>query len=113
MATTKTSNVGYEALNSANVRISNKGDENRAYDISANVNIREGVAQNFESGSVSKQDESGARNITGFSKYGDNNLTVSFNVETPEEQVTVLAAVQNFITDTKSLIVNKPMSANL
>lgn len=111
MATSKTkatANVSYEALNSANVRISNKGDENRALDIAANVNIQNSSVSGIDSGTVTKDGNQAAA----FSRYGNNNLSVNFYCA-EEQQVEVLAAINEFIASVTELVANQPMNTDV
>lgn len=97
--------VGYEALNSANVRVSNKEDGGRAYDIAANASVRGDRLDGIDSGSVTKD---GAQKAS-FTRYGVDNLNVNFYCPA-EEQGDVLSEVNAFVGSVAALAADSPLA---
>lgn len=87
-------------INSSNERYNNANDEARAYDIEANVRISGGVANNFDSGKVFKNEVC----IASFNWWNPNNLSITCENIGLNEQVSVLEAVNVFISDVKESV---------
>lgn len=101
--------MGYEALNSANVRVSNKLSEDRTYDITSNVSIQDGKAVSFDSGNVAAKD---GQQIASFNRYGAGALSLTFKCSEETQSAvlsTVLTAVRAFIADTTALVDSTPV----
>lgn len=77
---------------SKRVQVSNAGDAEKEYDISASVNASNGAVDNIENGVVSKD---GTQKAT-FSQYSANNKNINFNCESTEEEA-VLGAINEFV----------------
>ncbi len=104
----QTSKVGYEALNNANVRISNANDAGRQYDISANFTVQGGEVTNVDSGSVTKD---GVQKAS-FSVYGGYNSNVNFYAGI-DEQCDILSGINAFVEEAKALVAQSPVAASL
>lgn len=78
-------------IESATLRVSNKSDENRAFDIAADVNVSHDKIGRIESGTVSRD----GQQLASFSRYNDN-LSMSFYIPSTE-QPAILDAVNSFI----------------
>lgn len=104
------SKIKYEALNSANVKVNNSGDLERAYSIEANANVNNlNEVSNIDNGVVKKDAEQKAT----FNVWGDNSLNISFYNTTSDEQCAVINAVNAFIKDTKSHVADTPFVTSL
>lgn len=101
--TTTNNTVAPVGLNSANVRFDNSKDADRAFDLSANVDISNNTAHNF-SGEAYKDGVHMARfnchNIGG----NINNLSIDFQNVEASQQGAVLDAVQQFIEAVRAYV---------
>ena len=77
-------------LNSANVKYDNSVDTERVYDIESNVNFQENRIISFDGGVVKKDEVVKAT----FSKYGNNQLNVTFNNASVEDMCAALSAIE-------------------
>jgi hypothetical protein len=82
------------------VRMNNENDVNRAFDISAEVEYHfENENLNIHSGAVLDGDSA----LATFSKYGSE-LNVQYIGLTEEQQMAVLAAINDFISEVKASV---------
>lgn len=95
--------VNYEVLNSANVLVSNKVDDNKMFDINANVNVQNGSIQSFENGNIANDTQVKAN----FRRYSGN-LTIDFFCAA-DEIISVVSAINAFIEASTELVENKPI----
>lgn len=113
-----TEKVTYRQLNSANVRIDNSVDEDRAYDIAANANISGNPSYgaeitgesgamnaisrviNVENGEVRRKTD--GMPVATFNSYSPGNLSINHQNTEAEEQCTVTTAVNAFIAEVKA-----------
>lgn len=110
----KSQTVTAEDLLSATVKYSNNEDANRTYDISANVNIRNGKVSSFDSGEVRKESSvtaSGVEAVSTFSSYSDKSLNLSFTNVDADESKTILDAIHDFMANVKSNVNATPVKA--
>lgn len=109
-------NVTADHLISATVKYSNKDDDNRVYDISANARIENGQANNFDSGEVRKKSDSsenmdGMSVIATFNASGEKNLNLYiYNADATEAKV-IMDAVYAFMADVKTNVSINPVNA--
>lgn len=116
---TSSSNVTAEKLNSANVKYNNLNDADRAYDITANVNIQNGSVSNFESGTVSltgsvnasNPEGGGAQNLASFSSYSETSLNFNVYNSAESEAKNILTAIYAFMADVKANVTANPVTA--
>lgn len=97
----ETTNVTFKNVISATLRADNSGDENRIYDISADVNIMYDQVDNVQNGVAVRRDNSSA--VYSFSANNSPHLTTEFsNMDDIEEQADSLRAVAAFIAVAKT-----------
>lgn len=96
----------YEKLNGASVRISNADAVDAPYAISAEVQISNGKVLSITSGYVMRGEEVMAT----FSQQGDGATHTSYNSHDIEEQMANLRAINAFIREVESLVVEHPIS---
>lgn len=87
-------------LNSASVKYDNSVDTERVYDIESNANIQGNSVISFDAGIVKKKDVK----ICTFSKYGNNQLNVTFNNASVEDMCAALSAIEEFVESVKTTI---------
>ena len=92
-------------LNSANVKYDNSVDTERVYDIESNVNFQENRIISFDGGVVKKDEVVKAT----FSKYGNNQLNVTFNNASVEDMCAALSAIEEFVESVKTTISENPI----
>lgn len=91
------SKVKFEKLTSAGIKTTNALDEERLYNIEAQINIKDGnVLKSIEGGYVRKD----GFTLCTFSKYGNDNLNTNFqNVSDIMVMCGILQAVGDFINE--------------
>lgn len=78
----------------------NANDTERVYAISANTKVTDKKVNNFDNGEVYKDSALSAS----FAKYGDN-LSINYHaVETAEERIIILTAVEDFLTSVTAFV---------
>lgn len=87
--------IKLESIIAATVKFSNRSEEGRAYDISAEIETRDGKATNVSRGSVKKLECE--EEIATFNGWNESHLTVNMNNVADEEQDAVFAAVRAFV----------------
>ena len=97
--------VEFVKLNSANVSVNNGLNGERAYDITANVNLNNGNVVSVENGSV----KNGEEVVATFSMYSTT-LTPSFRGVDAAEMCNILMAINGFIGDVKNEVEVNPIS---
>lgn len=98
--------VTAKALNKANVKYDNSVDESKVYDISANVTIENGNPRNYDKGIVVKD----GVQVANFSKWGENNQSMSFLISDVTEMCSIISAVNAFYADVETEISTNPIS---
>lgn len=98
--------ANYEKLNGASVKISNADAVDAPYAISAEVQINNGKVSSLASGYVMRGEEVMAT----FSQQGDGATHTSYNSHDEEEQMANLRAINAFIREVESLVVEHPIS---
>lgn len=89
-------------INSSNELYDNRSDESRVYDIEANVNIASGAVNNIDSGSV----YNGGTLVANFNSWERNHLNVTYIGVELDEQNSINAAVNAFISEVKEAVSN-------
>lgn len=84
--------IKLESIIAATVKFSNRSEEGRAYDISAEIETK---ANNVSRGSVKKLECE--EEIATFNGWNENHLTVNMNNVADEEQDAVFSAVRAFV----------------
>lgn len=112
MATTN-QNVTADALISATVKYSNKDDAARAYDITANVSIRDKNVTSFDNGEVYKSSSSteGGVYAANFSSYSEKSLNLNVNSSDEEETKEIVSAIYAFMSDVRASVNANPVTA--
>ena len=87
-------------VNSSNERYNNLNDEQRVYDIEANVNIANDEVNNVDSGSVKK----GSMTVAQFNWWGENHLNITYQGVSVEERNEINIAVDAFINEVKESV---------
>ena len=87
-------------VNSSNERYNNLNDEQRVYDIEANVNIANDGVNNVDSGNVRKSGVTVAQ----FNWWGENHLNITYQGVSVEERNEVNIAVDAFINEVKESV---------
>ena len=87
-------------VNSSNERYNNLNDEQRVYDIEANVNIANDEVNNVDSGNIRK----GGVTIAQFNWWGENHLNITYQGVSVEERNEVNIAVDTFINEVKESV---------
>ena len=87
-------------VNSSNERYNNLNDEQRVYDIEANVNIANDEVNNVDSGNVRKN----GMNVAQFNWWGENHLNITYQGVDVEERNEVNIAVDTFINEVKESV---------
>lgn len=87
--------IKFNEVKAATVAANNESDTDRMYNISATVEVKNGVATNVSHGSVKKLE--GEEEIATFNGWNENHLNVSMNNVADEEQDAVFAAVRAFV----------------
>ena len=70
------------------------------------MNINNGSVVSFDGGSVKKDDVV----MASFSYYGDNRKNVNFQGISEEEECEVLSAINAFVSDVKTAVVESPIN---
>lgn len=97
--------VEFTQLNSANVTADNSVDNERRYEITANININGQKVDNINSGRVVKD---GAE-VASFSKWGENNTSFSFNTSDAMEMCAIITEVTAFCANVAEKVTNEPI----
>lgn len=89
--------IKFVNLNEAVIKTTNSVDEERVYDIQANVRIKNSTeVNNYDSGEVKR----GETIVCTFSKYSEGQLNTNFqNVSDVMEMCTILQAINSFIIE--------------
>lgn len=98
--------VGFIKLNSANVLADNSVDAAKIYDIKANVNINDSRVNNIEQGRVFK----GSVEVATFSRYGNNNMNITFNNVESTEMCTIITEVNAFCNYVNIKVEEEPIN---
>ena len=93
-------------LNSANVKYDNSVDTERVYDIESNVNFQDGNIVSFDGGVVRKDEVVKAS----FSKYGNNQESLTFQNVESEEKCAIIEAVDAFFASVEESVVESPIN---
>lgn len=93
-------------LNSANVKYDNAVDAERVYDIESNVETREGSVLSFDGGVVRKDEVVKAT----FTKYGNNQESLTFQDVEREEKCAIIEAVDAFFASVEESVVESPIN---
>ena len=88
--------------NSSNELYDNRSDESRVYDIEANVHIASGTVNNIDSGCVYND----GTQVANFNSWERNHLNVTYIGVEPDEQNSINAAVNAFISEVKEMVSN-------
>lgn len=97
--------VEFMQLNSANVTADNSVDNERRYEITANVNINGNKVDNISGGRVIKE----GVEVASFSKWGESNTNFSFNVVDAVEMCAIITEVTAFCADVTEKVTNEPI----
>ena len=97
--------VEFKTLNSANVTADNSVDNERRYDITANVNINGNKVDNISGGRVIKE----GIEVASFSKWGENNTNFSFNGVDSLEMCAIITDVTAFCANVSEKVTNEPI----
>lgn len=87
--------IKFNAIKAATIAANNESEEGRVYNISAEIETRDGKATNVSRGSVKKVE--GEEEIATFNGWNESHLTVNMNNVSDEEQDAVFAAVRAFV----------------
>lgn len=93
-------------LNSANVKYDNSVDTERVYEIESNVNFQNGNIVSYDGGVVRKDAVVKAT----FSKYGNNQESLTFQNVEREEKYAIIEAVDSFITEVEEAVEVSPIN---
>ena len=93
-------------LNSANVKYDNSVDTERVYEIESNVNFQYGNIVSFDGGVVRKDEVVKAT----FTKYGNNQESLTFQNVEREEKFAIVEAVDAFFEEVQSAIEVSPIN---
>lgn len=118
---TSSKNVTAENLLSATVKYSNKDDESRVYDVSANVNINDGMVASFNNGMVRKLPivsesenpdvEMGTEAVADFSSYSEVSLNLNIFNADMEGAKFILETIYAFMSDVRATVSANPVTA--
>lgn len=97
--------VEFKTLNSANVTADNSVDNERRYDITANININGNKVDNISGGRVIKEEVE----VASFSKWGESNTSFSFNRVDAVEMCAIITEVTAFCANLTEKVINKPI----
>ena len=97
--------VEFTQLNSANVTADNSVDNERRYDITANVNINGNKVDNISGGRVIKEEVE----VASFSMWGESNTNFSFNGVDAMEMCAIITDVTTFCTNVAEKVTNEPI----
>lgn len=98
--------VEFTKLNSANVSADNSVDESKKYDITASVNIQGKNVSSVDAGRVIKN----GVEIASFSKWGQAQLNINFNVADVMEMCSIITEVDAFYSDVVLKVENEPIN---
>lgn len=87
-------------VNSSNERYNNLNDEQRVYDIEANVHISSEKANSMDGGRVFKNDEEVAQ----FNWWGQDSLNITYQGVSVTERNEINIAVDAFINEVKEAV---------
>lgn len=93
-------------LNSANVKYDNSVDSERVYDIESNVNFQGGSIISFDGGVIRKDEVVKAT----FTKYGNNQESLTFQNVECEEKCAIIEAVDAFFVSVEESVVESPIN---
>lgn len=94
--------VFLEQINSANIRVNNSVDVEKAYEISANIAVVGDVVNNVSDGIV-KQDDVVKAN---FQRWSSENLNIQFQTSDVMEMCSLINAINGFIADCEKAVEN-------
>lgn len=97
--------VEFKTLNSANVTADNSVDNERRYEITANVNINGIKVDNISGGRVIKE----GVEVASFSKWGESNTNFSFNGVDAVEMCSIITEVTAFCANVTEKVTNEPI----
>lgn len=83
-----------KAVITARVRLTNEGDENRKYEMTADITVKDGAAVDVQNGYANKDGQT----VATFNRYG-RNVSVTWQTDDTAEQARALEAVQGFLVD--------------
>lgn len=97
--------VEFTQLNSANVTADNSVDNERRYEITANININGNKVDNISGGRVIKEEVE----VASFSKWGESNTNFSFNGVDAVEMCAIITEVTAFCANVTEKATNEPI----
>lgn len=97
--------VKFIKLNSASVTADNSADVEKKYEITAKVNINENKVNSIDSGRVIKD----GVDVASFSKWGEKQLNINFNVEDVMEMCSILTEVNAFYVNVVEKVETEPI----
>lgn len=98
--------IEFIKLNSANVLVDNSVDVAKIYDIKANINISDSTVNNIEQGRVLKS----SVEVATFSRYGNNNMNITFNNVESTEMCTIITEVNAFCNYVNRKVEEEPIN---
>lgn len=103
--------IKFNAIKAATLVANNESDAERVYNISAEVETRNGKATNVQSGTVKVLE--GECNIATFSGWNENQLNVTMDGVPEEEKDAVFKAVRIFVKELRTKASEFDLSALL
>jgi hypothetical protein len=103
--------IKFNAIKAATLVANNESDAERVYNISAEVETRNGKATNVQSGTVKVLE--GEQNISTFSGWNENQLNVTMDGVPEEEKDAVFKAVRLFVKELRTKASEFDLSALL
>lgn len=103
--------IKFNAIKAATLVANNESDAERVYNISAEVETRNGKATNVQSGTVKVL--GGEQNIATFSGWNENQLNVTMDGVPEEEKDAVFKAVRLFVKELREKASEFDLSALL
>lgn len=94
--------VFLEQINSANIRVNNSVDVEKAYEISANIAVVGDVVNNVSDGIVKQGDVVKAN----FQRWSSENLNIQFQTSDVMEMCSLINAINSFIADCEKAVEN-------
>lgn len=96
------SKVFLEQINSANIKVNNSVDVEKAYDVVANLNVYGETINNVNDGVVKLGDVQKAT----FNRWDVNNLNIQFQTSDVTEMCSLINAIGSFIDDCEKAVEN-------
>lgn len=101
MTKKKMSKVKFGQVLNASVKVDNSTDDEREFDISANVQISGNTVQNFYDGYVTAKTDGSPVKAT-WSQYSAENTQVNYTTPDVDEKCAIIRAVSEFIAEVQS-----------